>query len=75
MTNNKIPLRVNMAIGDVMRDQARMDQLQTQLAETKTKLVAVVAAFDAWLASEDEDRIAEWTALCGAISAAKRQTP
>ena len=35
------------------------------------KLTKVVEKFDAYLDSEDEDRVADWTALCEAVKAAK----
>ena len=40
----------------------------------KTKLAALVEKFEAYLNSEDEDRVAEWADLCEAFRAAK-ETP
>lgn len=54
-------------------DYSREDLLVDAIDEAQAKLAKVVASFDAYLNSEDEDRVAEWIALCESIKAAKVQ--
>lgn len=54
-------------------DRCREVVLVEALDEATAKLAKVVASFDAYLNSEDEDRVAEWIALCESIKAAKVQ--
>ena len=52
---------------------ARAEGAEAERDALKAKLAKVVVSFDAYLDSEDEDRVAEWTALCEAVKAAKVQ--
>lgn len=58
------------------RDELLGGKILNQLVahRLKTKLAALVEKFEAYLNSEDEDRVAEWTDLCEAFKAAK-ETP
>jgi hypothetical protein len=66
-------------VADAMAQWYRKWELMSEVAmkaredsdTLKAKLAALAVAWDAYLNSEDEDRVAEWIALCEAFSAAK----
>lgn len=66
--------RVNMhhaAVRGCETLRAESGRWRDRAEKAEAKLAALAVAWDAYLNSEDEDRVAEWIALCEAFSAAK----